>query len=313
MNKINKIWLNNILNTIISLVLIWFIYQKIIFQISNIRDVSWHQTGSWIYLWLCFLFFAINISLEVIKWFFLVNIVEQVSFYSAIFSYFAGMAFSIVTPNRIGEYPGRILYLGKANTVDYINVSLLGTIVQLLSVFIFGFVAILYYYNVYPSFMSGLSLLFCFSILLFSVLIYLKHESWLLFLKRFKWSEKILVYFKIFTRFTSRMQLLILCISLLRFAVYTSQFLMLLLWLNIKMPLIDGWCLSALFFWIMTVIPSVSLSEIGIRSAVSIYLFQQYSQNSVGIVVATVGIWFINLILPSLVGCIIMFKMKIFK
>jgi hypothetical protein len=79
------------------------------------------------------------------------------------------------------------------------------------------------------------------------------------------------------------------------------------------MPVLDGFFMSALFFWVIAVIPSITLVELGERGQVGLYLFHHFSDNTVGILGATIGVWCINLILPAIIGSILLFRMRIIR
>ena len=72
------------------------------------------------------------------------------------------------------------------------------------------------------------------------------------------------------------------------------------------------WLISVVFL-ILAVVPTIALAEIGLRGKVALELFGLYSMNNVGIITASVGIWFVNLVVPALLGSILIFRIKIFK
>ena len=312
MNKNTKIWLNNILGGGISLLLLYFIYNEVTKQVSGIDSNAWKQTGNIVYLWLCVFLMIINISLEGSKWYLLSVSVAPVSYFRAFCSYLAGIAFSIITPNRIGEYPGRIFYLGN-NTFRYITVAILGISAQLFSLYFFGILGLIYFNIVFPALIAKVALAVCLIISFSIVVIYLRFESWIPAMIRIKWLRKFSIYGRLLNRVTTKRQALILAMSLFRFAVFTAQYLFLLRWMNVNVPFAEGFCMAALFFWLLAVIPSIALTELGVRGTVSLYLFQHFSSNSVGILAATVGIWLLNLILPSILGSILIMRMRLLR
>lgn len=243
----------------------------------------------------------------------LCNSVEPLSYSRAFSSYLTGMAFSIVTPNRIGDYPGRILYLGRNNTFRYVNVSILGAISQLSAIFLFGIAGLIYYNIAFPAIIAKMALGICIAGNIFIAVIYWRFEAWLPGMERIKWLKKFATYGRLLNRFTIRRQMIILGMSVLRFSIFTAQYLILLKWMNVNVPLAEGFCMAALFFWIMAVIPSIALAELGIRGNVSLYLFQHFSSNTVGILAATSGIWLLNLVLPSILGSILIMRMRLFR
>lgn len=279
-------------------------------QVHNIGTPSVWQTGPQYFLWLAVLLMPFNLSLEALKWQMLASKAQPLSFKSAFASYLAGLAFSIITPNRIGEYPGRILYLKRKNTFRLISVSILGGMSQMFSLFLFGLLGLIYYNKSFPGLIGQWSLAICIAGTVVVAVIYWRFEAWLPLLQKIKWLRKYNILGQLLTRFNTREQWEILIISLIRFAVFTAQYLFLLRWMNIYMPLNEGFCMAALFFWAIAIIPSIALAEVGERGQVSLYLFHHYSPNTVGILVATMGVWFLNLIIPSIIGSILLVRAR---
>jgi len=65
-------------------------------------------------------------------------------------------------------------------------------------------------------------------------------------------------------------------------------------------------------FWILAIIPSFAIAELGIRGTVAKTLFY-YSKNTIGILTVTSGIWFINLFIPAFIGSLLILGIKIKK
>lgn len=313
MNKSTKIWLNYLLGGTISLLLLWGIYLQVLRQLNKVDIETIWQTGPDYFLWICIILMPVNLLLEAKKWQILAGSAQPLSFRGAMASYLGGIAFSMVTPNRLGEYPGRMLYLKRKNTVRLVSVSLLGALTQMLTLFIFGTFGLIYFnLNFYYP--------FAFIVMIASAVItvilgiaFWRFETWLPVIEKIKWLRKFKVYKKLLKKFTAREQLTIFGISLLRYSIYTAQYLFLLYWMNVSMPFVDGFWMSSLFFWVITIIPSITLVELGERGQVGLYLFHHFSDNTVGILAATVGIWCINLIVPAILGSILLLRMRFLR
>ncbi len=313
MNKNNKIALNYLLGGIISILLLWGIYLQVQKQLAKVdTEVLW-QTGPGYLLGISLLLMPVNLGLEAWKWYLLAGSAQKLSYRQALGSYLAGIAFSIVTPNRIGEYPGRLLYLKRKNTFRLISVSLLGIVAQMLTLFIYGLLGLIYFNLFFPNTVSIILLIACAICTIIIFIVYWRFETWSPLIERIKWLRKYHVYGKLLKRFTSKEQLTILIISIVRYSIYTAQYLILLQWMNVHMPLVQGFFMSALFFWVITIIPSVTLIELGERGQVSLYLFHHFSENTIGILGATVSVWCINLILPAIIGSILLFRMRLIR
>lgn len=313
MNKSTKIWLNYLLGGTISLLLLWGIYIQVQKQLEKVdTDAVW-LTGPDVFLWLCMILMPVNVLLEAKKWQLLAGSAQPLNYRGALGSYLSGIAFSMVTPNRIGEYPGRLLYLRRKNTLRLISVSVLGALAQMFTLFIYG-TAGLIFFNI--NFYHPLALTILIACAVFTIVLgiaYWKFEAWSPIIERIKWLRKFNIYKKLLKRFTAREQLTILLISILRYAIFTAQYLFLLYWMNVTMPFFEGFMMCALFFWVITIIPSITLVELTERGQVGLYLFHHYSENTIGILTATVGLWCINLILPAIVGSILLLRMRFIR
>ncbi len=310
MVKNTKIWLNYIGGGLISLFLLYSIYHQVVKQAASLSPGVCLHTGPPVFLWLCIGLMFVNTSLEGYKWFLLARTVQPIAYSRAFASYLAGVAFSIITPNRIGEYPGRILYLGGGNTFRFINVSVLGVMAQLSSVYLFGMAGLIYYNIAFPAFIAKMALAGCLLANVFIIIVYWRFEAWVPAMAKIGCLRRFSIYGRLLNRVSARRQAAILGISALRFAIFTAQYLFLLRWMNVCMPLAEGFCMSALFFWVMAVIPSVALTELGVRGAVSLFLFRHFSDNLAGMAAASAGIWALNLIIPSVIGSVLIARMK---
>ncbi len=313
LNKSTKIWLNYLLGGSISLLLLWGIYLQVLKQLNKVDWEAIWQTGPEYFLWICIILMPVNLLLEAKKWQILAGSAQPLSYRGAMASYLGGIAFSLVTPNRLGEYPGRLLYLKRKNTLRLVSVSVLGALTQMLTLFVFGTIGLVYFnLNFYHPFALVLLVISAMITIILGIAFW-RFETWLPFIERIKWLRRFRVYKTLLKRFSSRQQLTILTISLLRYSIYTAQYLFLLYYMNVNMPAFDGYWMSALFFWVITVIPSITLVELGERGQVGLYLFHHFSENTVGILVATVGIWLINLVLPAILGSILLLRMRFLR
>lgn len=313
MNKNTKIWLNYVFGGAISILLLWGIYLQIEKQLHKIDLSKALEHGPDYLLWITIVLMPVNLLLEAKKWHLLAGSAQPLTFKHALYSYLAGIAISIVTPNRLGEYPGRLLYLKRKNTLRLVGVSILGAAAQMFTLFLYGFAGLIYYNMAYPGTFQGIVLVTAGIITVVLAFVYFRFDSWMPVIEKIKWLKKYNLYRKLLRRFTSREQLTILCISILRYGIYTAQYLILLNWMNIHTPVIEGFLMSALFFWLIAIIPSVTIIELGERGQVGLFLFHHFSDNTVGILAATVGIWCINLILPAILGSILLFRMRFIR
>jgi hypothetical protein len=75
-----------------------------------------------------------------------------------------------------------------------------------------------------------------------------------------------------------------------------------------------------LIYLTLSVIPTNILTELGVRGSVSVYLFALLTKSqsldaitALEIVSASTLIWIINIAVPSLIGVLIIFRLKFFR
>ena len=282
---------------------------------NTIHDlfVEWN-TSKILFLSLVFILMIVNWTIEAQKWRLLLVGTEKFSLWKSFQSVLTGVAVSVITPNRIGEYMGRILYLRNVHKIQGITVTIIGSFAQLIVTGFLGLVGLLYYImNVQQS--TWLTILFVSSILLCVVLTYIYFHLH----KLLDWTEgitffrKIRIYLEIVKRFNQQQLIKILLISTARYLVYTIQFILLLKLFLVEINFITLLFTVWLIFWSMAILPTIAIAEIGIRGETALFFLAPLSTNHLGIVSSTLMLWLINLIIPSLLGCLFVYKMKLYE
>lgn len=257
---------------------------------------------------------ALNWGIEAMKWRLQLRNTERLSLWQSMQSVLTGLAVSVITPNRIGEYMGRILYLKNVHKLQGITVTIIGSFAQLIVTGFLGLIGLIWYMSRMSYSAWWLWMLLGSSILLCTVLSYLYfHLHRLLdWVGHVPVLRRIRVYLEIVRRFDRAMLRHILLLSLCRYAVYTLQFLLLLKLMLVIGPLVDMMFTVWLIFWAMAIVPTIAIAEIGIRGETALFFLGPVCVNPFGIVTASLLLWLINLIIPALLGCLFVFRMKIY-
>lgn len=313
MNKSSQIAINYAAGALLAALLLFIIWHQAKDKLDEIDVTQLIRSGNKPYLLLALGLLPLNIALESRKWHFLVRSAQPISYVKALRSVLGGIAIALLTPNRIGEYPGRIVYLKRQNTVRLISVSMLGAFAQFLNLFLFGLMALIWYSLHYPSWWAESILAAAILITIAIFFLFLRFEQWSAWLERIPWLRKLGTYSQLMRRFTLKEELTVLALTSARFVVYTAQYLALMRWMHINIPLFDGFMMASLFFWAMSVIPSVALAELGVRGTVSLFLFGHITGNAAGVLSATVVLWCINLIIPAIIGALLLLRIRILK
>jgi hypothetical protein len=274
-------------------------------------------------LWLVLLMVFINWGLEARKWQILVLPIQKMTFFTAFKSVLTGVTLSINTPNRIGEYGGRILYIKEGSRIKAISVSIAGSISQLIITILMGCVGLFYLlkFKITPGeHIMGLSffwietLLFISGVVGILLMLFFFRLSWLIkLIEKIPAMEKYVQYINVLEAFTPKLLLRLLSLSLFRYITFVLQYILLLQVLNVDIYWFEGFPVISILFLVLAVIPSFAIADLGIRGTFSSALLGLYSSNQVGIIGTTFGIWFVNLFIPALLGSILILSIKFFK
>lgn len=278
----------------------------------------------WIILNLLLMFMIFNWALETMKWKLLVSPIYKISFISAFKSVLLGVFTGLFMPNRTGEWIGRIFSVPNAQKGALFVHTMIGNMAQLLVTLLMGTVAIFYFSDLRILLLKqfseinnilGLQISWW---LIVIVLFFLITLFLVLFLnKKTKGIKRSFIHLK---NIPFENYFNIFGISVLRYGVFTIQYLVLFYAFTINIPLLDLFLLISLYFMILAIIPSVVFTEVGIRGSVSLFIFGLYgslnhmdgSLMNTKVVFVMLIVWLINIILPAIVGSIFLYRLKVF-
>ncbi len=319
MTKQQKKILGYSFKVIIVVLAAYFIYHKLSNNtnlqnfLNLIRELNSVKVGFVLSL-VVFLMF-VNWFLESAKWKFLISKIETITFYRAVESVFCGLTWAIFTPNRIGEYGGRIFFLSPRKRIKGIIAMSVGQIAQMVITNILGALALLWFiYNFKPLdqwlfvAISVLVIGFCFFFLLFYFNIRWLEKSLnsIGFLKRFK------KFFRVLSDYHQRELAKVMIYSLARFTVFTTQYLLVIHLLIPTIPYYEAALMVFLLFFVQSALPSLDLLDVGVRSLTATYFFGFITHQEIAIIAAAALIWLINLIIPAILGSYFVFKLNFF-
>lgn len=311
--------------SIVALAL-FFLYDQLKSNISfrqfDLNNIFLTLKNNFSVLVLVIFLMFLNWFVESLKWRFLISKIEKVSIKTSLRAVFSGITVSSFTPNRVGEYGGRVFCLKHADRIQGVLITVIGSMAQLIVTIVFGLVGILLLPNLMPSFDLFLKdLEFSYPIILFVVillstlliLLFLNASVFTVLLSKFRFLTKFSKYSKVFSFYSSSELLEVLVYSFVRYIIFTSQYFILLNIFSVEVSYINSMILITTMLFVVSVIPTVAIAEIGIRGSVALYLFGLLSNNSIGILSATFSLWIINLVLPALIGIIFIFTLRFFR
>lgn len=327
LNKSIKIIINYWLG---PLLFIWFGYH-IWQQISSDGDWkdSWNHIRStafsahwqeWVLL--CVLMLA-NWSIEALKWHNSIKHLQQMSYWRSFRAILTGLSFAVNTPNRIGEYLGRVLYVEEGNRIRAVAITIVNSWSQLIITLVMGVLALIYMQVQLGKATiedAGLSIFWIRSfqwmlIVITVVLVSLYMRlGWLIpLLEKLPFIERFGKYFHVLGEFSRRELLEMLLLSLLRYFVFILQYQLVFSIFGVGLTWWQGFWMTGAVFLILAIVPTIALAELGLRGEVSLQLIGMLSKNKIGIVAATGSVWFVNLLIPAIVGSIMVIGIKIYR
>lgn len=315
-----KIFINYLLGPVLFLWLSWSIYQ----EISRQPDIglAWQHIKTSFRSPLLLNLIAVtglmvvNWSLEAWKWKIAVNRIQPLSFSTAFRAILSGVSFSVSTPNRVGEYLGRILYMEDGNRLKTIAVTIVGSISQLIITLVMGLSGLILLKPAIEAgqVVSGLWLqvvIYGVMAAILVLLLFYFRLSWLA-----NWIDR-LPFMKKFNYLTRALEDLntgilvrLLAFSFLRYLVFIGQYYLLFVFFDVKL---SGWeaCWSvSVSFLVMAILPTFAIAELGLKGKVALIFTGLFSSNKAGIFFATAGIWFINLVIPAILGSLLILGIK---
>ena len=87
-----------------------------------------------------------------------------------------------------------------------------------------------------------------------------------------------------------------------RYFIFSLQFIILLHVFGINISFMDAILSVMLIFFFITITPTITIAEIGVRGSVAIFVLGLFSSNDIAILSSTTLLWLINLIIPAIIG-----------
>jgi hypothetical protein len=316
-----RIFIHYFLGPLLFIWLSWSIYRQLANQ--DHLEKSWQQirnsfaSSRILYLGAVILLMIVNWALESFKWKLCIQHIQQIGFITAFKAVLSGVSFSVSTPNRVGEYLGRVLYMDEGNRLKAISLTITGSLSQLIITLVMGLVGWITLGPVLEA--KGLLSHFWYNGILYGTIIVLLILTILYFrlagvarwFERIKGIRKYGWLFRALEEFNATLLLQLLSLSALRFMVFIAQYYLLFRFFGVELSWGQTLWTVSVSFLVMAVIPTIALfTDLSLRGEISLKLVGLFSDNHLGIWFASVNIWVINLIIPALAGSLLILSIK---
>jgi len=278
-----------------------FIYNTLV----NQEDLDWRGFSTSIsqsslmnpkILGILLVFTSANWILEIIKWQLLASRVRSLSLKEATEQSLSALSFSLLTPNRIGEYGAKAIYFQREPRKKILVLNFIGNFHQLLVTFVLGIAGILIIYNKIEPILRKLPLQFLItvSIFFFVVLTLLicnrKIKKWC----KTKWSQLDFI--------SSKLNLKVFLLSFLRYIVFSHQFYFLLFIFGADIFYITAISAITSIYLISSIIPMLSFFDFVLKGSIAVLILGLWKISAVVILSITTLMWILNFVIPAIVG-----------
>lgn len=289
-------------------------YQRDISKLMSAYNSSMLSKPFWLVL--VILLMPVNWMLETYKWQQLLRQHMQLRFKDAFRGVLMGVSVGLFTPNGIGGFGGRMLVVPKRMRQYAASTSIVSSLSQLAITITIGGACLLFYISdlLVPEHRI-LAYVIAFVTVVVGYFAYFQ-LPWIttLLFSRIKWFNRYERFVQSLGLVSKKTLLRAYLVSLTRYLVFCFQ-------LIVVIYLVSDWeqvfklefaALIPVNYYIQTIIPTIALSEIGVRSFVLGMLFEPHLL-PIDLIAASFLIWIVNLIIPGLVGLVVLLRFNASK
>lgn len=277
---------------------------------SLLSSSVFSTSGFWSIV-LCLFLIPINWGLESYKWKIITEPIQEISFKTASKSVYSGVCLGNLAPGRATEFLAKIIFFEPENRPQVTVLHFVNGMFQLSVTYLLGFLALSlklqsfgeeYLWIAYVAISTAAVIIVVFAISIIKIDSVIKFIAGRI--------NKQLNTGDINYRFTGKQLLQLFGYSLLRYAVFFLQMMLLLNLFSSGTFEVQVMLGVALYFLITTTIPMISFIEAAIRAAVALVVFKDSGISNTALALSSVAIWLINIIIPSIAGYFILLKQE---
>ncbi|MEO3402253.1 lysylphosphatidylglycerol synthase domain-containing protein [Mucilaginibacter sp. CAU 1740] len=298
----------------------WFIYRQFIKKNNDLKQFEYFAshistTQVVITMGLVVLLMFLNWFLEALKWRYVTKALINISLWEAVEAVFCGLTWAVTTPNRLGEYGGRVMFLPPRKRVPGVFAMGVGSFSQGSVTNVLGVIAMAWFVFSYIHTNNTLAWAIttvCAIIVAIQLVLYF-HINWVVgFFDRIPYIKKYHRFFEVMGRYHFHELLTIMGFSVARYATFSFQYFLVFRMLVPSMPVFEMLMMLMLFFLVSSAIPSLDLFDIGVRGFTASHLFVYITDQNIAVIAGVSSIWLINLFIPAILGSLFVLKLKFF-
>ena len=245
-------------------------------------------------------FSVANRYLEILKWQNLVAFIKPISVGEATKQVLGALTAGIFTPNGLGEYAGKAMFFEKIKTKKIIFLNLICNGIQMILTIVFGTIGLLF---LGYTFWGLMIVLLAFG---FWLLAFLSKN-----IKIKGYSIKKLLY-KL-NEIPKTIHLKNAILALCRYLVFSHQYYFLFLAFDVDLPYITLMATIAAVYFLASSLPSFQFLDFAVKGSVAVFFFGKLGVNEWIVVFVSMLMWFLNVVLPVVIGSYFVMRFKLPK
>ena len=283
----------------------FFVQQISSIELSQVQNMKLYHP---LYLILVLILLPFNWGMEFIKWRKILNS-NRLKFNLLVLvrSLFSGVTTGVLTPNRIGNFIGRMLFFKGKVRGQLILGTLYSNFAQFLISILFGLIGFIILegviFKVFEAYITSVLITISIISFLFYFSVPFIHLPNLKFLNR---RQNSLIEFQGQSR---GLVFPIFILSAVRYLIFSFQYLLLLMTFGVKIS-IDIYTAIFLVYLLSTLTPSMIFGKLVVRESAGLLILGLFIDNDVIIIFSSLLLWFINLGIPSLLGLVFILRKK---
>jgi len=281
-------------------------------KMANI--ITRFESANFIYMIIALILVIPNIYIQYFKWRYLMRLVKpEIENSEALQSLLAGFTFGFITPGRVGEF-GRAFFIKNCHWMKVIGISFIDKFFSLAIVLFMGSIGILsligkqlHFFLLFP--------LLLFTIIVLTLLSYVLLHPELIRTLLYKINiqlpirDKIKQLISIFDNFEQEHAIRLILYSIIFYFIYFTQFYLLVIAFESVAFLKVFQAISSTLL-VKSLLP-ISIGDLGIRESAAIFFLGKVSVHQDAAFNASIMIFFLNILIPSIIGLVVVLKNKL--
>lgn len=275
----------------------YFIYN----QLANNDKLEWElfvqkfRKQSIIGIIFILLLSVLNRFFEILKWQNMVSSFRNITLSTATAQVLGALTAAIFTPNGIGEYGAKALFYEKTKAKKIILLNFVSNGIQMILSVFFGIVGLLYFnamFNVITT--KTVTVLFIICLVAVGTAFFIKNFT----IRGYSIAKLI----QKINEIPKHIHLKNILLGICRYVVFSHQYYFLFIAFDVNLPYFALMSAITSVYFLASSLPTFQFLDFAVRGSVAVYFFGLLGVNEWITIFITTLMWFLNVVLPVLIG-----------